>query len=170
MLKRFFAALVSFLIPGMITTPDQRINQKPDKAAMFGFFAIVHALDQYVHTLERVTTAGTNSTLTFTQLVHGAIILAAGASGPFTITLPSTTSILNQLGVPRGLVASDGTFSKEFFIKNDGVGQTGTVTAGDASTTLTGTMTVATNTTRRFLLTITAATTITIENLGSSAL
>jgi 2-keto-3-deoxy-galactonokinase len=64
----------------------------------------------------------------------------------------------------------DGTFSMWVRIKNDGVGQTGTVTVGDASTTLNGTATIATNTVRTYLLTVTSKTTLTLDNFGSSSL
>ena len=138
-----------------------------DAQANFGLIGALSNMNVYSETRTPITTAGTNSTLTAAQLIAGAIILAAGASGGFTITLPSTAAIISAMGPA---MPTDGSFTNLIYIKNDGVGQTGTVTAGDASTTLNGTMTIATNTTRTFLLTVTSATAITIDNLGSMSL
>lgn len=113
-----------------------------------------------------ITTAGTDTTLTTAQLLSGAIILAAGASGGFTITLPSTASIIADLGQCK----KDGTYSMWLLIKNNGVGQTGTLTPGDGSTTITGTATIATNTTRTFLITVSSGTALQIDNFGSMSL
>jgi hypothetical protein len=60
--------------------------------------------------------------------------------------------------------------AKVINILNDGVGQTGTLTAGDASTTITGTATIATNTRRQFRLTVTGPDAITFQNFGSQAI
>jgi len=114
-----------------------------------------------------ITTAGTASTITVAQLMTGFIALDAGASGGFTLTLPSTASIISGFGQT---VITDGTYAKLIYIKNDGVGQTGTLTAGDGSTTVAGTATIATNTTRLFVMTILTPTTIEFENIGSMAL
>jgi hypothetical protein len=105
--------------------------------------------------------------LTAAQAVAGVLVLAAGASGGFTLTLPSTAAIITALGPT---IPTDGSFSKLVRIKNDSVGQTGTLTAGDASTTITGTATIATAVTRQYLLTVTGPTTVTYENLGGISL
>ena len=138
-----------------------------DKTGAGGLYGLMANVNNYSIAKSAVTTAGTNTTLTAAQLLNGLVVLAAGASGGFTITLPSTAAIIGGLGPT---IPTDGTYAEEIRIKNDGVGQIGTVTAGDASTTLTGTMTIATNTTRSFLLTVLSATTIAIENIGSMAL
>jgi hypothetical protein len=169
MLKRFWLALINFL--GLNTVViSGNIGMQPDKSALWGLAQAIWALDIYVKSRDTVTTAGTNSTLTNAQALAGALILSAGATGGFTITLPTTASLLGFLRVSQGLIPTDGSFSKIIEIKNSAVGQTGTLTAGDANTTITGTATIATNTVRRFLMTITSATTITFENFGSSAL
>ncbi len=138
-----------------------------DMQGMWGLMALISNVNAMAPTKANVTTAGTNSTLTAAQGIAGALILASGASGGFTITLPSTAALISALGPT---IPIDGTFSKIVRIKNDAVGQTGTLTAGDASTTVTGTATIATDTTRTFLLTVASATTLTYENLGSMAL
>jgi len=134
---------------------------------MFGLLGFMSNTNNYSETISNVTTAGTNSTLTAAQLLSGALILAAGASGGFTITLPSTSAILSALGAS---IPTDGSFAMPLYIQNNNVGQTGTVTAGDASTTLSGTMTIATNTVRRFLMSVTSGSAITITNMGSLSL
>lgn len=138
-----------------------------DRSSNFGHDAFRVAGNVYSLTRVDVTTAGTNSTLTATQAIRGLIILAAGASGGFTITLPSTVSIFGLLGPT---ILTDGLFGWPITIVNIAVGQTGTLTAGDASTTVSGTATIATNTVRDFYCQVTAAGTLTIVNCGSKSL
>lgn len=139
----------------------------PDNTGFGGLYGLAQNVNLASPVMTAITTAGTNTTLTTAQLLSGMVKLNTGASGGFTITLPSTATIIAAMG---NTVPLDGTFAMILRIENNNTAQTGTVTAGDGSTTLTGTMTIATNTTRTFLLTVTAATTITIENLGSMAL
>lgn len=138
-----------------------------DKAALLGLVALMANVNAYAQTRADVTTAGTDSTLTAAQAMAGTLFLAAGASGGFTITLPTTKALITAFG---NTIPLDGSFSKQLTIVNVAVGQTGTLTIGDASTTITGTATIATDTTRRFLLTVTSASTVTIQNLGSASL
>jgi len=138
-----------------------------DPSANFGAFQAISNANLLAPERSPITTAGTSTTLTTAQLLSGGIILAAGASGGFTINLPTTAAIIAAMGT---CVLTDGTFSMWVRIKNDGVGQTGTVTVGDASTTLNGTATIATNTVRTYLLTVTSKTTLTLDNFGSSSL
>jgi len=161
MLARLFAFLrtaVILALPGGITS---------DPSGAWGFFAMLSNLNAYAQRIFTIVTAGTNSTLTAAQAIAGCIRLTAGASGGFTITLPSTVALLAALGPA---IPTDGSFTKVINILNDNVGQTGTLTAGDASTTITGTATIATNTRRQFTLTVTGPTTITLQNFGSQAI
>lgn len=139
-----------------------------DKSGAFGITGLMSNLNNYSEAITPLTTAGTNITLTAAQILIGVTKLNTGASGGFTITLPSTSTILAALGPT---IPMDGTYAEPISILNNNVGQTGTVTAGDASTTLTGTMTVATNTRRVFMLTVLAGgLTIAVENIGSLTL
>lgn len=138
-----------------------------DKSPLFGLLALFSNVNNYAEALVSIATSGTNITLTALQALLGVTRLTSGASGGFTITLPSTAALISQLGPT---IPTDGTYAEPISMMNDAVGQTGTLTVGDASTTLTGTMTVATNTRRLFLLTVTSPTTITINNIGSVAL
>lgn len=139
----------------------------PDNQANWGLHGLMSNVNNYAESTTAVTTAGTSTTLTALQVLAGMTILNSGASGGFTINLPSTTALITALGMT---IPTDGSYAEPIHILNNGVGQTGTVTAGDASTTLTGTMTCATNTTRKFILTVTSATTVTIQNCGSWSL
>ncbi len=140
----------------------------PDTTGAYGLFGFMQNTNNAVLGPESaITTSGTAATITVAQLMTGFIALDAGASGGFTLTLPTTSAIIAGFGTTA---ITDGTYSKLVMIKNDGVGQTGTLTAGDGSTTVTGTATIATNTTRLFMLTILTPTTIEMENLGTMAL
>lgn len=139
-----------------------------DKSSMWGLNALLQNINQYALMPQApIVTSGTAVALTGPQLTAGVISLSAGASGAFTINLSSTANILAALGAS---IPTDGTYGEPVFIQNNGVGQTGTVTVGDASTTLTGNMTIATNTTRVFLLTVLSPTTISLTNIGSLTL
>lgn len=140
----------------------------PDKSSMLGLNALMSNINAYMLTPQAaIATAGTNTALTGVQFTKGVVVLTAGASGGFTITLGSTASIIASLGPT---IPTDGTYGEPIFVQNNGVGQTGTITAGDASTTLSGTMTIATNTTRVFFLSVLSPTTVTITNVGSLTL
>jgi hypothetical protein len=139
-----------------------------DKSSMWGLNALLQNINQYALMPQApIATSGTAVALTGAQLTSGVISLTAGASGGFTINLASTANIIAALG---GAIPTDGTYGEPIFIQNNGIGQTGTVTAGDASTTLSGTMTIATNTTRVFLLTVLSPTTVSLTNIGSLTL
>lgn len=155
----------SFLRPAIIMPLPPDVNA--DRSAMLGLLAYMSNGNAASPMRTAITTAGTDTTLTGAQVAQGAIILASGASAGFTITLPTTAAIISALGES---ISIDSTWSKVVVIKNDGVGQTGTLTAGDGSTTINGTATIATNTTRTFLLTVTGAGTVTFDNLGSMSL
>lgn len=139
----------------------------PDKAALFSLIALMANVNAYAQTLATVITAGTNSTLTAAQALAGCVRFTSGASGGWTATLPTTKALITALGPT---IPVDGTFAKRISFLNDGVGQTGTLTAGDASTTITGTATFLTDTRRDYMMTVTSASTITFQNLGSAAI
>lgn len=136
-----------------------------DKSATFGLHALHSNANAYCGQMVDVVTAGTASVLTAAQSIARLVHLTTGASGGFTVTLASTKAIISALGPT---IATDGSYGQPFSILNDGVGQTATLTIGDASTTLTGTATALTDTRRDFFLTVTSASTITIQNIGSA--
>jgi hypothetical protein len=145
------------LPPGMVA----------DESANFGLIAGHVNANVYCGQLASAATAGTAFVATVAQALLRVLRLTTGASGGFTITLPATARIIDGMGPT---ILTDGTYGQPFSILNDGIGQTGTLTAGNASTTLVGTMTIATNTRRDFFLTVTGPLTISIQNLGSAAI
>lgn len=160
-LRRFLRLSVLKALPGGMT---------PDASALDGLVALManaNAYSENIFTPGGLATSGTNFAVPIADLVRGVLRLTSGASGGFTITLPATSAIISGMGVT---VPVDGSFSKRITIINENIGQIGTLTAGDASTTLTGTMTLATNTVREFLMTVTGLTTVTFQNLGSKAI
>ena len=157
MFKRALDLGILWQIPGGAPVPDQ--------AALYGLLAFAANTNNYAENTTAITTAGTNTTLTPAQLLAGVTIFNSGWSGPATITLPSTAAIIAALG--PNINAASGLYAEPISFLNNGTGQTGTVTAGDASTTITGNVAVATNTRRLYLLTVNSTTTITLQNIGT---
>lgn len=157
--------LGSFLrLPALARMPAGMV---PDSASMFGLQALLSNANSYCGHLDNIVSSGTDVPLTVSHTRRAVLRITSGASGGFTITLPATKSLIANLGQT---IITDGTYGQRFSILNDGVGQTGTLTAGDASTTVTGTATIATNTRRDFFMMVTAATTVTYYNIGSAAI
>lgn len=158
--------LGKLLIPRIIVAQPRGMTA--DKSSMWGLNALLANINQYALMPQpAIVTAGTAVALTGSQLTAGVVLLTAGASGAFTINLASTAAIIASLG---STIPTDGTYGEPIFVQNNGIGQTGTVTVGDASTTLSGTMTIASNTTRVFLLTVLSPTTLSLTNVGSLTL
>jgi hypothetical protein len=140
-----------------------------DKSSDFGLQALHSNANaaSYGAVSQLATTVANAVVVTQAMLLTGVINMTAGANGAFTITLPTTAQIISALGPT---IPTDGTFGKVLQFINVAIGQTGTVTAGDTSTTVTGTATIATNVVREFLLNVTSATTVTVTNLGAKAI
>ena len=73
--------------------------------------------------------------------------MSGGASGGYTMTLPSTSAMLSALGPS---VPQDGSFSKIITILPQGAAQTGTLVAGDAPTAIVGAAVIGSNVTRSY--------------------
>jgi hypothetical protein len=143
----------------------------PDNSAMFGLLRLLANVNNYSLALSAPINAGAGFTITAAQYNQGVINVTA-ASGGFNATLPTTAQLLSAMG---NTVQLDGTYCEPFHLMNNGSGQTGTLVAGDANTTIIGTATIATNTVREFLVTVNAANaagviTITFQNFGTRAL
>ncbi len=153
--------MMKFLTLGVIAPVPAGMT--PDKSADFGYFALLSNLNAYAEGLSTIVTAGTNSTLTTAQLLSKNIVLTSGASGGFTITLPTTAAIISALGPT---VPTDGSFYFPLYISNQGVGQTGTLTAGDASTTVSSTEnSLATNVSGKWMVQVATATTLVVTRV-----
>jgi len=126
---------------------------------LIGPFPKGAAIGQRNITVSTITTAGA-ATYTAAQLLGGLILRdpAGGARSDVTPTAALIIAALKQAGIGNAF---------EFTIKNDAdAAETITVTAG-TDVTLTGTMTIAQNNTKRFLCLVTASTTVTIYSLGT---
>jgi hypothetical protein len=160
LLRHFLHLGVTFPIPTGIVA---------DESAAFGLFGLMQAVNftLFGPVVQITTAAGASTAVTAAQFWATEIDFNAGAGGGFALQLPSTAALIAALPLSIPL---DGTYAKVLHYKNNNVGQTGTLTAGDAGTTITGTATIATNIVRIFVVTVTSPTTITIENFGGRSL
>lgn len=136
-----------------------------DAAADFGLIALNANVNSYAEGL--ATVAGTTTTtlvLTAANVLAKNVVMTAGSiTGAFTINLPTTTSIFTALGQT---IPTDGSFYIPLYICNQGTGQTGTLTAGDSSTTVSATgNSIATNISAKWMVQIATATTLTITRV-----
>lgn len=128
-----------------------------DNAALFGLLAFLNNMNAYAE--QFVSVAGTTTTtlvLTAANVLAKNIVMTTGSiTGGFTINLPSTVSIFAAMGPT---IPQDGSFWFPLYINNRGTGQTGTLTAGDASTTVNATEnTVATNVAGKWMVNVAPA-------------
>lgn len=109
-------------------------GMRADPSANFGLEALLSNANAYAEEAVTITTTGTDTVLTPGQVLKKNLVLDTGASGGFTLTLPSTSRIIDALGptMPR-----NGTFYFPVYV-NNASGQTATLTAGDGSTTFVG--------------------------------
>jgi len=145
-------------------------NLKFDNTTLFGVPGRVRNVASMIDkSLATVSTgAGTAAVVSASIFPLGTMDLQPGATGGFTLTLPSTASIIAQY---PPTIPLDGGYNVEIDILNDAVGQTATLTAGDASTTIVGTATIANNTTRTYLVNLNVGNgTMTWINKGSKSL
>lgn len=169
MLKRLLKRLLTFLRAGIICPIPAGIV--PENSGVFGLFRLMNNVNAYSLALTPPINAGAGFTITTAQFLQGILNITA-ASGGNNATLPTTAQLLSAIG---NTIPLDGSWAEPFHVMNNGSGQTTTLVAGDANTTITGTATVATNTYREFLVTVNAANaagviTITIQNLGTRSL
>lgn len=170
-LAKLRRVLREYLDPAVIFRQPAGIT--PDPSALFGLQAVIQNVNNYSespYTIVSSQVVANVLTLTAFQTLIGEIIIpnTVGISGAFTIQLPSTAALVAQMGA--NTIPLDGTYAEPMHISNSS-GQTGTVTAGDANTTISGTATVATAVTRKYLAGIPAATsvnaaTVLLTNMG----
>ena len=156
--------IFNFLRPAIVFPIP--LGLTPDKTANLGLIGLMQNVNKYAQTMSSVASAGTAITLTAPQMVNGLVQVNTGATGAFTITTPTASGIVAELGQT---VPLDGTFSKQIDIVNNNVGQTGTLTAG-TGVTLVGTLTIATDTKRSFVMRALNSAAVSITNIGSLSL
>jgi len=124
---------------------------------------LIDAINAYAEQASVVDISG-NTTLTAAQANGGVLVLTGSPGAGFNLTLPATAEITR---VPSGAgVPLDGTYQFILSVVNE-TGQTATLVAGDASTTITGTATVAASRVRRYLVTYVSGVTVTMRNIGA---
>src|SRR5579872_2866112 len=121
----------------ILPQPGQR---RPDVSDGYGLDALVSNNNNYSVNALVLTQSGTNITLTGAQVFAGVVRLTGAAAGDFTVTLPPTSQLIDALGPT---IARNGTFAVPISIQNEDASFNLTLTAGDASTTINGTATVA---------------------------
>lgn len=145
LLRRFLGLAAIQPIPSGMT---------PAGASDFSLMALMQNVNAYSEEYVSVTTAGTNTTLTAAQLLAKNVLLATGASGDFTLTLPTTARIIDALGptLPR-----NGAFYFPLYVANNTT-HVATLTAGDASTTFSGSALMAAMVTGKWMVHVVAPT------------
>ena len=171
-LAKLRRVLREYLEPGVIFRQPPGITADP--SALFGLQAVIQNVNNYCEAPYTVVSAQAVSnvvTLTAFQFLIGEVIIPAlaGITAGFTLQLPSTAALVAQMGGTT--IPLDGTYAEPSHFSNSS-GQTGTLTAGDASTTISGTATIATGVTRKYLCSVPASAsvgvaTVQFVNMGS---
>lgn len=146
-------------IPGLIA----------DNTALYGIPAAIANLGAIVTSDVAAVMLGSNTTQTLTSGQFTSFVwdISGSPGGGVTLTTPTATQIIAAL---PSTIPQNGRFGFETLAINDGCGQTITVAAG-SNVTLLGTMTLATNTSRRLFVNVNvAAGTVTVMNLGAASL
>lgn len=144
----FIALLRAFLRPAnVINIPAGQ--QGVDAAGANGLIALMANANNAIYgDMASYSTTGNAVTLLAADIATNPIlIMSAGASGAYNITLPSTSAILAALGPS---VPQDGSFTKVITILPQGAGQTGTLIAGDAPTSIVGAAVIGSNVSRTY--------------------
>lgn len=169
MLKKRMAAAISAMFPsiGPGQSPALVMNgAMPDQVGLVNAIVGINPFQEAIYNADAATASKTLggsqiSGATFNILAFTGTFGAGGA-----ITLPTVAALIASLpAVPQQAPVG---LSWQLRVINVGTSQTLTMTT-NTGWTLNGTMTLATATWRDFIITITSATTATIQNIGGSA-
>lgn len=164
-MKKLALLIAAFLrLPIMHSIPGGIVA---DNVGEWGLFGFMKNANSYAAAMASYATTGNAVAVSAEDFRRGVIKLNSGASTGFNINLPTTAQIFSELG--DNVVPKTGNFWKPIFFVNNGVGQTGTVVAGDAMTTIIGTATVADSFTRIMMARVLGST-LTLSNIGTLAL
>lgn len=119
--------------------------------ATFSLEALHSNSNAYAEEVLTIASAGTDVPLTPQQVLKKNILITAGASGTFTITLPPTSKIIDALGptMPR-----DGSFYFPFYVSNS-TSFAGLLTAGDAATQIQNGASITSGTAAKWMVNLT---------------
>lgn len=166
MRKLKLAAAIAAMFPGIGPGQTPSINflgALPDQPSLTNAILGINPFQEAIY---GVDTATASKTVTGSQ-ISGATFTILNFTGTFgaggAITLPTVANLIASL--PALAQASPVGLSWQFRLLNTNTTQTLTVTT-NTGWTLSGTQTVATNTWRDFIITITSATAATIQSVG----
>ena len=160
MIRRLISALFR---PGAIFPIPA--GQVPDATGANGLIGLMNNVNAYSQDMSSYATT-TAVALVVGDILNGIIQLNTGAGGGFNVTLPTTAQILGALGPS---VPQDGSFTKIIRIVNNNSGQTATLVAGDAPTSIIGTASIATNVSRDYAMRVMQSA-LSFTNIGSLTL
>lgn len=163
----------SFFRPGVNTSNfSGNIAKVPaglvaDNSAMWGLLGLIANLDAIdLDIVALATGTQTAVTLTGAQAVANVLDHSGSPGGTITVTLPTAAQIIAALPIT---IPADG-FNFELYYLNDSMGQTVQLAAG-TGVTIVGTSTIATATTRFYIVNVNVnAGTVSYVNIGSMSL
>lgn len=163
---RLGANTVSYFSSGFSIPP----GTTPDASAMYGYFANVANLDLIDWDMQALA-IGTNTAVALTglQFVNNYLDISGNPGAGVTLTLPSTTQII--AATPSYTYPNQQQVTFPLKILNDGTGQTITLAAADANTTIVGNNTIANNTVREVMVAVNPTTgKVVVVNCGTKNL
>lgn len=137
----------------------------PDPGSDWGLFSLMQAANNYSQNPITINTTDLAVQLTAQQVVgNGMLILQGATVSTSTYTLPTAVLLIEKMRGPLN-IPLDGSYSEPLRIVNK---QPWTITlVGNQGVTLSGTMDVAPNSYRDFMLTIIDAFSVLVENVGA---
>lgn len=108
-------------------------GMRPDSSSEFSLQGLMSNTNAYAEEWVAIASDDAGVVLTPAQVIAKNIVFTAGATGLFTVLLPSTSTILDALGPT---IARDGSFWFPFYIANQISGQNAQLFAGDPDTTV----------------------------------
>lgn len=137
-----------------------------DAVGANGLFGLMANLDAIDWELSAIVSSATAITLTGAQFFQQVIDISGAPGGGVTLTTPTAAQIIAAIQAAGCVPPGDG-YNYPLMIMNDSLGQTITLAAG-TGVTITGNLTIATATTRHFLVSVNVnAGTVTMVNYGT---
>ena len=135
-----------------------------DNVGEWGQFGLQQNINQWAMNLQSTATGGTNVNLTAAQVLSGAPMLNAGSGGFFTLTLPSTPSMMAAL---PNTIPTDGSYQQPILFIMNNPGNGATLTAGDAQTAIQGAAALGSNATTVFMMRVLSSANLSFTRIGT---